>query len=285
MSLFNPLPVEPTFTNWRGHRIAHYEAGEGQSILLVHSINAAASAFEMRAPFSGLQDSFRVHAIDLLGFGRSDRPARRYTAGDYVDLIGHTLQQLGSSSVIIASTLSAAYAAAVAARWPELVHALVLICPTGISQLASPPGPLQFSAFAILRGPIGAAIYRALTIRPSVRYFLERQTYGDPARVTSEVLEGFYQPTKQAGARYAPLCFVSGLLNCDISSIFANIARPILLVWGHKAQLTKFQQSYEFLVRNPRARLVAYDDCGMIAQDERPDLFNADVKEFLQNNG
>lgn len=271
--------------NWRGHRVAHYAAGAGDPVLLVHSINAAASAFEMRGPFNGLQDSFRVHALDLLGFGRSERPARRYSATDYIDLMGHMVQEIGTPTVLIASTLTAAYAVGVATRWPALVRALVLVCPTGISLLANPPGPLQHAAYAALRSPVGAAIYRGLTTRVSVRQFLERQTYGDPARVTEEVLEGFYRPTQEPGAMYAPICFVAGLLNYNVSSLFANLTRPVLIVWGRKAQITKFQQANPFLVRNPRARLVVFDDCGMIVQDERPAEFNATVREFVAGNG
>lgn len=284
MSSFNPLPVAPSFSEWRGHRIANYIAGEGQPILLVHSINAAASAFEMRGPFGGLQDSFQVHAIDLLGFGCSDRPARRYSAHDYIDQIGETLQRIGQPTPIIANTLGAAYAIAAAARWPERVNALVLICPTGITQLANTPGAAAALSYSVLRGPVGAGIFLALVTRPSVRFFLEQQTYGDPARVTPETFAGFYDAAQQPGAMHAPICFVAGLLNCNIAAEFASLQQPIQIVWGKRAQITPFKNADPFIKRNPRARLEVFDDCGMIVQDERPDEFNALVKSFLKEH-
>ncbi len=284
MSQFNPLPVAPAFTDWRGHRIANYTAGAGQPVLLVHSINAAASSFEMRGPFKGLQDRFQVHAIDLLGFGCSERPARRYSAADYIEIIGETLQRIGQPTAIVASTLGAAYSIAAAARWPERVRALVLVCPVGISLLADSPGPLSAVSYSVLRGPVGAAIFQGLVTRPSMRFFLEQQTYGDSSRVTPETFAGFYDAAHQPGAMYAPICFVAGLLNCNIAADFEKLTQPVLLVWGRKARITKIEQADEFTTRNPRARLVVFDDCGMIAQDERPDEFNTLVADFLNGD-
>ncbi len=281
MTQFQPLPVEPSFSEWGGYRIANYTAGSGAPLLLVHSINAAASAFEMRAPFAGLQDTFRVHAFDLLGFGCSDRPARRYSAEDYINLIGDTLQRLDEPVPIIASTLGAAYAIAAANRWPERVKALILVCPVGIKLLADPPGPGAALRYALLSGPAGEPIFNALATPVSVRYFLEQQTYGDPKRVTKETFDGFYQATKHPGARHAPICFVSGLLNYDVRADFARLKQPVLIVWGRKAQITRIDQSKPFLALNERARLEVFDDCGMIVQDERPAEFNALVRSFL----
>jgi pimeloyl-ACP methyl ester carboxylesterase len=281
-SAFQPLPVEPSFFAWRGHQIASYEAGAGPPVLLIHSINAAASAFEMRGPFAGLQDAFRVQAIDLLGFGRSDRPARRYTPDDYIDLIGDTLRQRGEPTALIASTLGAAYAVAAATRWPALVRALVLVCPTGIELLADPPGSLAAVGYAVLRGPVGAAIYKGLATPPSVRYFLEQQTYADPKNVTPETFEGFYRATQHPGAMYAPICFVSGLLNYNISEEFARLTQPLLIVWGRQAKITKLKQADAFMQRNPRARLEVFDNCGMIVQDECSAAFNQLAAAFLR---
>src|SRR5438132_665906 len=85
--LCRSLDAEPRSFLWRGFRVVHYERGQGEPVLLLHSVNAAASAYEMREPFERLGQGCRVHALDLLGFGASERPAIRYSAGLYVDLI------------------------------------------------------------------------------------------------------------------------------------------------------------------------------------------------------
>lgn len=280
MSNFNPLPVEPNFFAWRGHNIAEYTAGSGPHLLLIHSINAAASAFEMRKPFQALQDHFHVHAIDLLGYGRSDRPARAYVADDYVDLIGRTLQHIGAETIVVASSLSAAYAVKAAIRWPSLLRALVVICPVGIVQLATPPNLRNWAVFRTLSGPLGDVLFRSLTTRPSIRFFLERQAYANPASVAPETIDGFFLTTQQPGAKYAPLSFVTGLLNCNIETEFAELPQPVLIVWGRESQTTPLSQSRAFLAQNPRARIVIVDNAALLVQDEQPDEFNVVVKDF-----
>jgi pimeloyl-ACP methyl ester carboxylesterase len=131
------LGVTPRFLTWRGHQIALHEAGEGPPILLIHSINAAASAHEMRHPFRLLATTHRVIAVDLLGFGDSDRPRMHYTAELYIDLIIHVASQIGQPLTAVAVSLSSAYLLSAAARRPELFRALSVICPTGLEDLVT----------------------------------------------------------------------------------------------------------------------------------------------------
>lgn len=278
---FRPLPVAPSYIPWRGHRIARYSAGSGRPVLLVHSINAAASAFEMRGPFAGLSDRFAVNAFDLLGYGLSDRPARRYSAEDYADQILTLLAAIGEPADVVASSLGAAYAVAAAAARPDLVRSLVLVCPTGLQQLADPPGPAGWAAYRVLRGPAGRAVFEGLTSRAGVRLFLGRQAYYDQAAITPDTLESFYQACRHPNALYAPICFLTGLLNCDIRASFPRLAMPLLIVWGAQATTTPVRQADAFLAANPRARLEVIDRASLLVQDERPEEFNAVVGRFL----
>ncbi|EFO79016.1 alpha/beta hydrolase fold-containing protein [Oscillochloris trichoides DG-6] len=279
------LPVQPEFDTWRGHRIATYRAGHGQPMLLVHSINAAASAFEMRGPFNQLQSDYTMHAFDLLGYGNSDRPARVYQAEDYIDQTVAQLERIGAPTVLIASSLGAAYAIAAAARVPDLVSALVLACPVGISQLATPPSAFNWSLYRLLDGPLGRWVFRQLTSKRSMRFFLARQAYNDPASFTPETLTGFYTPAQIPGSHYAPVCFVSGLLTCDIAAVYPRLRMPIQIIWGRQATTTPVSKANEFVQMNPRARLEVIDRASMLVQDERPAEFARLVRAFLANVG
>ena len=275
------LPVAPTFFDWRGHAIACYQAGSGPPVLLIHSINAAASAFEMRAPFRELSRDHTVYAIDLLGYGESDRPARRYQASDYIALIGAVLERIGTPTTLIASSLGAAYGVAAAAARPDLVQALVLICPTGINQLADPPSANQYAFYRVLRGPVGRALFRALISRAGTRYFLRQQAYANDASLDAETLDGFYRTSHRSGAIYAPICFLSGQLNCQIGAQFAQLTQPILIIWGRQATTTPLSQADAFLARNHRAQLAVVDSASLLVQDEKPAEFARLVRKFL----
>src|SRR3954453_19995098 len=74
----------------RAGRLSYYVAGEGAPLLLVHSINAAASAYEVRPIYEAMNTTRRAYAVDLPGFGFSDRSDRElYVAAirDMLDVI------------------------------------------------------------------------------------------------------------------------------------------------------------------------------------------------------
>jgi pimeloyl-ACP methyl ester carboxylesterase len=278
---YSPVDAPRQVYTWRGHQVAYYVNGSGPPLLLVHSINAAASAFEMRMPFAGFRDRRRVYALDLLGYGGSDRPEQLYTGADYVALISDfAAEVIGERTAVIASSLGSAYTIKAAAQRPEQFGALTLICPVGITQLAKPerPGP----AYSILRGPVGDALFAGLVSRPSIRLFLTQQAYYDPRIVDDHVLNGFYETSHQPEAKWAPICFLTMLLNCDISADFEKLQQPLLLVWGRQATTTPVSQATQFLERNPRARLEIIDQARLLVQDERPQVFNTLVKGFLE---
>lgn len=281
MNSFQPLPVEPIYQTWRGHRVATYTAGRGAPVLLVHSINAAASAYEVRHPFADLQADYTTHALDLPGFGLSDRPPRLYRAPDYIEVVMQMLSQIGQPTILLASSLAATFAVAAAARLPHLVRALVLVAPTGISQLSQPPTPVQSAVYDLLRGPVGDAVYAGLSSAPVIRYYLEQQTYADPARLTQEVMANFQATTKFPGAKYAPICFVTGMLNYDIRREFARLTQPILLVWGRQLKISPVRYADEFLAANPAAQLVVQEQSALPIEDS-PAEFNSNVREFVR---
>ncbi|HLZ08453.1 MAG TPA: alpha/beta fold hydrolase, partial [Chloroflexota bacterium] len=145
--LESALPGNGRFYHWSlGGQIANVyykrSEGDGAPVVLIHGIDAAASSSEMRHIFAGLSEHHRVYALDLLGFGLSDRPARRYRTTDYLDLIeGFLRDVVRAPAAVVASSLSAAYAVTVAARSPELIDSLLLVCPTGLERLADPAEP------------------------------------------------------------------------------------------------------------------------------------------------
>ena len=265
---------------WRGHAIGYRVAGAGAPLVLVHSINAAASMFEMRRPFAALQATRRVYAFDLLGFGESDRPAQVYDAVLYQALISDFIAEVvGGPADVIASSLGAAYTAAAAAASPALFRRLVLLCPTGLRDLVVPAVP--GGAYAVLRSPVGEALFRALASRSSIAWFLRSQTYADPASVDDATIDGFVRAARHPGARFAPICFLTGLLNCDLRQCFARLAMPVQLIWGRAAVNTPVARAADFVALRPATSLVVVERAGMLVQDEQPAALLTAVEPFL----
>ncbi len=288
--LESSLPGQSRFYHWTRdgalYNVFYKVDGDGPPVLLVHGINAAASSDEMRAPFTGLSQAHRVYAIDLLGFGLSDRPGRAYTAADYVDLIDDFLRDVVQQpAAIIASSLSAAYAIAVAARAPERVTSLILICPTGLQRLADPPGTRQRLIGAILRLPVlGSGLFNLLVSRPMLRYFLVERTYADPGRVTEKLLDAYSCTSHQDGARYAPAAFLGGALNLSVRETYPSLARPVQIVWGREAKITPVSDANLFIRARPASRLKVFDRAGLLPHDECADEFLELARQVLSED-
>src|SRR6478672_554476 len=139
--LTNLIGGEEGGFEWRGRRIAFTRRGSGPPILLIHGIHAAAWSYEWHDNVEYLSRGNTVYTIDLLGFGRSDRPAIRYSARLYISLISDFVHQvIGEPCVLVATSLSGAYAIVLAARDPERFPAIALIAPTGLTRLNKTAG-------------------------------------------------------------------------------------------------------------------------------------------------
>jgi pimeloyl-ACP methyl ester carboxylesterase len=270
------LPVTPATWRWRFGDVAVYEAGEPSSppLLLLHGHHAAASAAEMRRPFERLAGRFHVYAPDLLGYGLSDRPDIEYEPQIYIELIEDILREVVQQPAsVVASSLTSAYAIEAAFSSPEWISALVLVCPTGVRRLLEQSGPGR-AIERLLRLPVlGQGLYNGIASRPSIRYFLEAQTYFDATLVTDNMVEQFYRTAHVPGARYAPGAFVSGKLYWDASEAWSRLEQRVLLVWGKEARLTPVTDAAAFLATNPGAELEEIGAAGILPHDEQPEQF------------
>jgi pimeloyl-ACP methyl ester carboxylesterase len=121
----------------------------------VHGIYAGASSNEWRHTVDSLAERYTVFTVDLIGFGRSDRPRLRYTPAFYQAFLGDVMNRLGRGPLaVVATSLSAALVVTVAARDPRHVAALALIEPTGLGQLSGPPTTAQSASQLLLEAPI-----------------------------------------------------------------------------------------------------------------------------------
>ena len=227
-----PLGGERHEYRWRGHRVCYTRRGSGSPLVLVHSIHAAAWSMEWRHVIGALADRHVVFAIDLLGFGPSERPALHYTSQLYVELITDFLREIvRAPASIVGSSLGGTYAVRVAALHPELVRSVSAIGPAGVSRLRHADGAVG-AVGSVIQGlfrlpVIGEGLFSALTSRPSIRFFLS-DIYSDRAAMTPEAVELFWRGAHAPGARYAPAAFVGMRLNLDIESDLRRLGERCL---------------------------------------------------------
>ena len=239
--------------------LSYYSSGPAaisEPMLLIHSVNAAASAYEVRPLFEHYRKTRTVYALDLPGFGFSDRGDRAYTPRLMTDsilaMVGEIARAHGNAPMdALTVSLSSEFLARAATEKPDAFRTLGLISPTGFNRNtpdAAPPGSTR--AMPTLRRifsfpPWSRAFFDLLTSKPSIRYFLEK-TWGSK-QIDEGLLEYDYLTTHQPAAQHAPYSFVCGFLfSLDIRRIYRSIAHPVWMVHGVRGDFVDYSGVHAF---------------------------------------
>jgi phosphomannomutase len=272
---------------WRGYDIFLTELGAGPPMLLVHGIYAGASSYEFRYLAPRLAEHRRIVVMDLLGCGLSAMPNLLYSAELYVEQIVDALGEFFDGPMtLLGNSLGGAFAIRAALRAPDRVAKLIAICPTGLGGvLDKDPKLAQRAVGGVFRSPLaGETAFNGLASKPSIRYFLRSQSYGDPARVTNEIVDHYYAVTHQPGARYVPATFVGGGLNIDLARDLPFVEAPLLVVWGDNASSTNPASNGHEYVRLARdGTLVTVPTAGLLPHEERPEETTLAIEAFMQS--
>jgi pimeloyl-ACP methyl ester carboxylesterase len=273
---------------WKHGQIFYRHAGreDAPPVLFIHGIGAGARAFMWRRNFLPLARDFRVYALDLLGFGYSEKPPNvPYSADLYVELISDFLREVvGRPAGLVAHTLSAAFAVRAADEGPELVNSLVLISPTGADHLSARPGMTGAAFYGLLHSPVlGTSFYNAVTSERGVRDYARNQLFYERRFATPRLVAHYYAVSHLPGAQYAATAFLSGYLNADVREPLARLRQPVTLAWGKQDITNPIEQAGQLLSLNSRARLEVFDRCRMMPQEEHAERFNALLRDAFRD--
>ena len=159
----------------------------GRPLLLIHSVNAAASAYEMRPIFEHYRGQRPVYALDLPGYGFSERTDQARTPEAFAQAILDVIAKLiGEPADVIALSLGSEFAARAALQRPDLFHSLTLISPSGFNAGGTGRATQQAveqdrtdSAYRALANPLwGRALFDLIATRRSIEFFLKQSFVG-----------------------------------------------------------------------------------------------------------
>lgn len=235
------------------HRV-EAESDAVRPLVLLHSINAAPSAMEMKPLFEHFAASRTVYAPDLPGFGMSQRGDLPYSPDFYAQALADLLQHIeGPPPDVVALSLTSEFAARAVLEKGASVNSLALISPTGLGhrQPPSPSAGARINRFLNISW-LGGTLWRALVLKPSIRYFLGQAFYGS---APDELVNYAAETARQPDATYAPFAFLTmQLFTRDaIPSLFAPLAAPTLLIYDQDPNIG-FEQVPELLAANPQIR-------------------------------
>lgn len=263
--------------------------GAGPPLVLVHSINAAASAAEVRPLYLHYRTTRTVFAPDLPGYGLSDRSRRAYSPRLYTDAL-HAVAaavhaRCGRQPLdALAVSLGCEFLARAAVERPADWARLALVSPTGLAGRRARRGPpgsvIGFPRLhRLLAQPaVGPRLFRALTRPGVIRYFLQR-TWGGKS-IDEELWAYDVATTRAPGAEHAPLHFLAGLLfSADIHTVYESLRQPVWMSHGTRGDFTDYRG--RALLANAAAWRVSVYASGALPYFEDPARFIADFDRFL----
>ncbi len=229
-------------------RIHYFVMGEGRPLLLVHGLGATADAWfpYLRA---GAAQGFKVYALDMLGFGESEKPDVDYTIARQVDVLRQFLDAEGIQKVDLGGgSMGGWIALAFAHSYPERVERLVLFDSVGM------PLDMTIDYRKVLRPKTPAdwgALEKIIAAKPqNTPEFIARdivRTFGAGNWVMGRTLDSML-----TGREY-------------LDGKLGNVRMPVLIVWGRQDALTPLAMGEAMHREMPQSELKVFDGCGHIA--------------------
>lgn len=265
-----------------GVRVNYYvdDTVSGRPLVLVHSINAAPSAMEMRPLFERVRGLRPVYALELPGFGGSERGDLPYSPGYFAGAIAQFVTALALTSPdIIALSLSAEFAARAVVEEGMACHSLVLISPTGVGGRGAPDPAIGDKVLSVLKRPwLGQTLWRTLTSKTSIRFFLGKAFYH---RAPSVLVDYAWATAHQPEAHFAPFAFLSmRLFTADaIQTLYRHLNCPTLVIFDEDPNID-FDRLPELERANTHVTSVRIAPTRGLPQWEQPEATEAALEEF-----
>lgn len=256
------------------------ETGEGPPLLLLHGLGA--STFTWRRIVPKLARSHRVIALDLRGFGRSDKPFdQRYSAADQAALVAAFIRKRNLYGVIL---IGHSFGGNVALHTAlDLEHE-----PGRIARLVvmdAPALPQDFGEGSGLLLTPGLP-YVAMTLVPPefMARLLLRAVSAPGRRVPESDIRGYAAPYYDLGSRHALIATAQSIVQSSkrgMGKPYSAIHQPTLIIWCRRDRIVPLKTGKKLRRLLPHARLKILNRCNHLPQDEVPQTLLATLRPFL----
>jgi pimeloyl-ACP methyl ester carboxylesterase len=257
------------------------------ALVFLHGFGGGSSAYEWSKVYPAFAADYQVFAPDLIGWGRSDHPARSYQPEDYIDTIIEFMEQTCSvPTTVIASSLTAAFTIRAAIARPELFKSLIVTTASGLSEFGQDYRRSGFAQFAqAVNAPFLNQLLYGTGVANSfgIRSFLEQRQFANAALISPEIVEAYLESAQRENAEYAALSFVRGDLCFDLSQYITKLTIPTAMIWGRGSQFTNPNVGRDLAAMNPEVirRFYYLDDVGFTPQLEQPAVMTGLIRQIL----
>ncbi|MBW4551559.1 MAG: alpha/beta fold hydrolase [Aphanocapsa sp. GSE-SYN-MK-11-07L] len=258
-------------------------------LILLHGFGA--SIAHWRHNLAVLSEFQSVYALDMLGFGASEKALTDYDINLWVAQVYDFWRSLiGRPVVLVGNSIGSLVCLAAAAAHPDMV--------AGIAMLSLPDTSVRSEMIPKLVLPIVSAIEGLFTspllLKP-LFYWVRRPkivrpwaaiAYASSTAVDDELVESLVTPAADFGAAAAFALIIKAMTNPQfgprVREVLPGLNMPILLIWGQQDRMIPPSLGQTFASYNPQVKLIELENAGHCPQDELPEQVNQEILTWLQ---
>jgi len=267
----------------RGNKIYYQKLGDsGAPIVMIHGIPT--SSFLWRHVQKLLSANYQTYALDLLGYGKSDKPANSdYTLSTQADIVAGLIDALGLQKVVIACHDQGGGVGQVfACRYPEKLSKFIIM--NGVCYDYWPVVEVKAIAKILRLGIFASLIYRVDFLLDMIMTLALRQGAWRRNAFTEDIIREYLKPWEGPAGKKALVRVAAGptekeTLALDLSTIRA----PSLIIWAEQDAFLPMEAA-ERLKKDlgGPTQLKTIPDCGHFLQEDKPDEVARLMDEFLR---
>lgn len=260
------------YYDWKFGSVFYTKRGKGPPILLIHDLDVSSSSYEWNRLIRSLAHTNTVYTLDLLGCGRSDRPALAYTDYLYVQLVTDFIKKVIGEPVDVVSTgFSSTFTIAACNNDNTIIKRIVLISPKSIEI------PLQVLPCSHMLRPalylpiIGTFVYNHFAGKSVISERFATDYFKDISRIRAIDIDTYTENahTNKGRAKFLFASIQAGLTSSNIKHGLKILNRPLFIIMGEDAPHTKATTIF-YQKNHPIAEIIKLSSCKHLPQLEHP---------------
>ncbi|HJV47157.1 MAG TPA: alpha/beta hydrolase [Bacillota bacterium] len=278
----NPLSITiGHYMNIEGVRIHYLQKGEGQPVILIHGLGAY--SYTWRYNFDELAHDFKVYALDLKGFGLSDKPKKTgYSIDDHVKLVQKFIEKIEEKPVhLVGSSMGGEIGLRICLDSPELIDKLVLIGSSGYRDRI----PWYYRVLGYL--PYNQWVKRYIQkkyLKEELLAQVVKDAFYDPEKLKPQEIKNYIYPVFLTGFEEAYLSLFRKFDFGKRLNEYSAIQHQALILAGENDRVIPLQHLQRLNQDLSNSTLVTLKKAGHFLHEERPEVVNQLIHQFLLNN-
>lgn len=266
--------------------VYHQKGETGEKLMFLHGGGLDNAMFSWREIIRLMEGRYEIYAVDMIGYGLSDKPDITYTVPLYVDLLEEIVRKLGIEKMYLAGlSLGGGVSIGYAARNPQVVEKLILLDPMGLCERMQYHKISRWFVYSKLYTKSYEWMRRS---KRMVKWAVAASFIGDKKRVTDEIVTEIFnlcQSSEDFDAWHSLQKYELGPdgLTTNLYAQLNKLSMPVLLVNGERDSVVPLTSAINASRRIKNCSLYVMKGCKHLPQLERPEEFVLAVKAFLQN--